>query len=188
MTAAVPSSAGPAPSAVGTAPTGVVLGTVADNVDPVGQGRIRVVFPWLGAQTNSAWAPISSTMAGPGYGNWFIPEIGSEAVVAFERGDMNHPIVLGFLWNGQDTPPSTSIHERMIRSVNGHTIRLLDATPTAGGNQGGIVIEDAAGNSIVMTNTQVTIHAVGSLILDGATVVIKSAGVPRIVSPTPNPI
>jgi uncharacterized protein involved in type VI secretion and phage assembly len=176
------------PSAVGTAPTGVVLGTVTDTDDPMGWGRVKVDFPWLSSQTKSSWAPIASPMAGPDYGTWFVPEVGNEAVLAFERGDANHPIILGFLWNGLDTPPSTSTHERMIRSVNKHTIRFLDSTPTGGGNQGGIAIEDAAGNSIVMTNTQVTIHAVGSLILDGATVVIKSAGVPRIVSPTPNPI
>jgi uncharacterized protein involved in type VI secretion and phage assembly len=176
------------PSAVGTAPTGLVLGTVQDTADPKGWGRVRVQYQWLDGYTISDWAPIASLLAGPDYGTWFIPEVGNEAVVAFERGDFNHPIVLGFLWNGVDTPPSTSTRERMIRSVNKHTIRFLDSAPTAGGNQGGIAIEDAGGNSIVMTNTQVTIHAAGALVLDAATVMITSGGVTRVVSPTPNPI
>jgi uncharacterized protein involved in type VI secretion and phage assembly len=176
------------PSAVGTAPAGLVLGKVQSVDDPNGWGRVQVQFPWLDGNAVSNWAPIASLMGGKDYGTWFIPEVGDEAVVGFDRGDVNHPFVLGFLWNGQASAPSTSVHERMIRSVNKHTIRFLDSTPTAGGNQGGIAIEDAAGNSIVMTNTQVTIHAVGTLVLDAAAVTITSAGVTRIVSPTPNPI
>lgn len=179
---------GGAPSAVSTAPPGLVLGTVHDTDDPMGWGRIKVQFPWLDGYTISDWAPIASPLAGPDYGTWFIPEVGNEAVVAFDRGDVNHPFILGFLWNGQDHAPSTSVRERMIRSVNHHTIRFLDPTPTAGGNRGGIAIEDAHGNSIVLSNNQLTIHAVGTLLLDGATVVIQSAGVRRTVAPTPNTI
>jgi uncharacterized protein involved in type VI secretion and phage assembly len=176
------------PSAVGTAPPGLVLGTVHDTDDPQGWGRVKVRYQWLDGYTISDWAPIASPLAGPDYGTWFIPEKGNEAVLAFDRGDVNHPFVLGFLWNGQDHAPTTSVRERMIRSVNHHTIRFLDPTPTEGGNAGGIAIEDAAGNSIILSNTQVTIHAEGTLLLDGASVVIQSCGVARTVSPTPNPI
>jgi uncharacterized protein involved in type VI secretion and phage assembly len=176
------------PSATGTAPPGLVIGTVHDTDDPQGWGRVKVQFPWLGETTISDWAPIASPLAGPDYGTWFIPEVGNEAVLAFDRGDINHPFVLGFLWNGQDNAPSTSVHERMIRSVNHHTIRFLDPTPTEGGNRGGIAIEDAHGNQIVLTNNQITIHAVGTLLLDAASVAIKANGVLRNVSPTPNAI
>jgi uncharacterized protein involved in type VI secretion and phage assembly len=176
------------PSAVGTAPTGLALGTVVDTADPEGWGRVRVSLSWLPGNPMSNWAPIASPLAGNDYGTWFIPEVGDEAVVGFDRGDVNYPFVLGFLWNGQATAPSTSVRERMIRSVNKHTIRFLDPSPTAGGNQGGIAIEDASGNSIVLTNTQVTIRSAGTLLLDAATVVITSNGVPRIVSPTPHAI
>jgi phage baseplate assembly protein V len=170
-----------------SAPPGLVLGTVTDVDDPQGWGRVRVQFHWLQGYTVTDWAPIASPMAGPDYGMWFIPEVGNEAVVAFDRGDVSRPFVLGFLWNGQDGAPSRSTRERMIRSVNGHTIRFLDSTP-AGGNQGALAIEDAHGNQIVMSNTQVTIRAVGTLLLDAATVAIQSSGVTRVVSPTPNTI
>jgi phage baseplate assembly protein V len=171
-----------------TAPQGLVIGTVCDTADPEGWGRVRVEYPWLEGRRLSEWAPIASPLAGPDYGTWFIPEVGNEAVLAFERGEVAKPFVLGFLWNGQDFAPSTSVKERMIRSVNGHTIRFLDSTPTSGGNKGGIAIEDAHGNAIVLTNGQVTIRAAGTLILDAATISIQSGGVSRIVSPTPNPI
>jgi uncharacterized protein involved in type VI secretion and phage assembly len=173
---------------VRTAPPGVVIGTVQDVDDPLAWGRVRVRFDWLQGYTVSNWAPIASVMAGPDYGVWFIPEVGDMAVVAFERGDVNLPVVLGFIWGGDDKRPSASTHERMIRTVNGHTIRFLDSTPTSGGNRGAVAIEDGHGNQIVMSNRQVTIRANGTLVLDGATVAIRSMGVTRVVSPTPNSI
>ncbi len=39
-----------------------------------------------------------------------------------------------------------------------------------------------------MTNGKVTVRSVGILELEGATVVINSMGLRRVVSPTPNPI
>jgi len=167
---------------------GLLIGQVVDTVDPLQQGRIKVTYPHLGGQAQSNWAPIAALMAGHDRGTWFIPEVGDEVVLGFDRGDPSWPIVLGFLWNGVDTPPSTSTKERLIRSVNGHTIRFLDPTPTAGGNTGGIAIEDASGNSIVLTNGKVTIHAAGVLELDAATVVVTSSGVRRVVTPNANPI
>jgi len=179
---------GQQPSAVGTAPPGLMLGTVHDVDDPQGWGRIKVEYQTVSGYKISDWAPIASPMAGPDYGTWFIPEVGNEAVLAFDRGDINHPFVVGFLWNGQDHAPSTAVRERMIRSVNKHTIRFLDATPTSGGNKGGIAIEDAHGNSIVLTNGKITIKAQGTLVLDAAVIQLISSGVSRIVTPTPNAI
>jgi uncharacterized protein involved in type VI secretion and phage assembly len=173
---------------IGMSDAAVVIGTVEDVDDPNGWGRVRVTYGFLGSQSRSDWAPIAAPMAGRGRGVWFCPEPGDEAVLGFDRGDVWRPIVLGFLWNGIDNPPSTSTRERLIRSVNGHTIRLIDSTPEAGGNQGGIAIEDASGNSIVLTNGKVTIRAAGVLELDAATIMVTSNGVTRIVTPNANPI
>lgn len=156
--------------------------------DPEGQGRVRVRLAWLGDDTPSNWAPIAAPMAGNDRGCWFIPEVGDECVVGFDRGDPSHPIVLGFLWNGVDAAPSTAVRERMIRSLNGHTIRFIDSTPTSGGNAGALAIEDASGNSIVLANGKVTIHSVGVLELDAATIVLTSNGVRRVVTPNANPV
>src|SRR5437667_367885 len=163
--------------------TGVIVGNVQDVNDPNGLGRIRVEFPWLGGASNTQWAPIAAGMAGGGRGMFFMPEVGDEALVAFDHGDIDQAIVIGFLWNGRDLPPSTSVHERMIRSVNGHTIRFLDSTPS-GGDMGGIVIEDAHHNRIVLSNAKITIQSAAVLELRAPTVLING----RLVSPTNNPI
>lgn len=163
--------------------TGVMVATVSDVNDPNGLGRIRVDYPWLGGTSESQWAPIAAPMAGGKRGMFFLPEVGDEALVAFDHGDISQAVVIGFLWNGRDLPPSTSVRERVIRSVNGHTIRFLDSTPE-GGNMGGIVIEDAHRNRIVLSNAKITIQSAAVLELKAPVVLING----RVVSPNSNPI
>ena len=85
---------------------GVVLGIVDDVDDPLGQGRVRVTFPFLGSDAPSNWAPIAAPMAGKDRGFFMVPELGDEAVVLFERGDPSYPIIIGFTYNGQDSTPA----------------------------------------------------------------------------------
>jgi hypothetical protein len=75
----------------------------------------------------------------------------------------------------------------MIRSKNGHTIRFVDSTPDAG-NLGALIIEDAHGNQIVMTNGVMTIKAQTTLIIDAANIVVKGRGWSRKLIPNTNPI
>jgi phage baseplate assembly protein V len=188
MTTSMADGAGPSSRPPSGRIYGAVLGTVEDVDDPDRQGRIRVRVPELGQNFLTTWAPIAAVMAGDDRGAWILPEVGDEAVVVFQRGAVDYPIVVGFVWNGIDRAPSTSVRERLIRSKNGHTIRLIDSTPTGGGNKGAVVVEDAHGNHIVLTNGKVTVRSKGVLELSGATVIIRSAGVARVVSPTGNPI
>ena len=101
---------------------GVVTGEVDDLDDPEGEGRIRVRFGWLPGNNQSYWAPVATLMAGDRRGSWFMPEVGDEVLVAFDHGDVNHPYVIGFLWNGQDLPPvddGASSEVRRLRTVSG---------------------------------------------------------------------
>ena len=167
--------------------SGVMTGLVRDVNDPAGQGRIRVEFPWLGGQSQSYWAAIAAPMAGANRGMFFMPEVDDEVLVAFDRGDVNHAYIIGFLWNGVDRPPSTSVRERMIKTVNGHAIRFLDSTPIAG-NKGAVIIEDAHGNRITLSNGKITIKSVAVLELDAPSITLKGPGYRRVVTPNNNPI
>jgi uncharacterized protein involved in type VI secretion and phage assembly len=162
---------------------GVMVGTVIDVNDPAGEGRIKVNFPWMGGQSDSAWAPIAAPMAGNERGVFFMPELGDEVCVGFDHGDSAQPIVLGFMWSGRDKPPSTSVHERMIRSVNGHAIHFMDPEPS-NGDKGVVLIEDAHGNRIVLCNGKIVVSSVSVLELLAPTVLING----RVVSPNRNPI
>jgi phage baseplate assembly protein V len=157
--------------------SGVVIGQVTSN-DPNGEGKIEVRFPWLGESSEPRWCSVASPMAGADRGIYFMPEVGDEVLVAFDHGDFDHGYVIGFTWNPVNRPPSNSSDQRIIKSREGHTIRFLDSE-SVGGNHGALIIEDAHGNAITMTNGVITIFSRGHLDIRASTMTIMN----RVVSP-----
>jgi uncharacterized protein involved in type VI secretion and phage assembly len=131
---------------------GVVVGIVTNNEDPDGMGRVKVKFPWLSDTNESYWARIATLMAGRDRGTFFLPEVDDEVLVAFDHGDINHPYVLGSLWNGVDTPPETNAdgknNIRTIKSRSGHEIIFDDEE-----RKGKIEIRTKAGHTIVLDDS-----------------------------------
>ena len=160
---------------------GVVVGKITDVNDPQSVGRVKVRYPHM-SDTLTGWSSVASMMAGGGRGCFFMPEVDDEVLLAFQHGDMNHPFIIGFVWNPVQGPPSQDPRQRMIRSTNGHTIRFVDSTPT-NGNKGAIVIEDAHGNVITLTNGLVNIHSEGHIDLNANTINIMGRPVRSIGGP-----
>ena|SRR5215467_10947915 len=52
-----------------------------------------------------------AAIATQGIGMVNIPQVGDLVLVGFENGDINHPIVLGRLYNGKDRPPISEDEE-----------------------------------------------------------------------------
>ncbi len=75
---------------------GTELGTVVDNVDPKGLGRVRLTVPGIIDQP-SPWASQIGTMSGGGAqrGAFAVPPIGSDVAVFFHRGDPERPYYMG---------------------------------------------------------------------------------------------
>lgn len=134
---------------------GVVVGIVKDLNDPLGQARIRVQFPWLSDMELSGWAPIVRPMAGKRRGQWFMPELEDEALVAFEQGDFNHPFVVGFLHNGVDLQPDDGIDNevRRLRTVSGHVLEFDDRS-----GQERITLKTQGGHYVEMKDSAATIE------------------------------
>lgn len=130
--------------------TGVCVATVAGLDDPEGEARVRVEFPMLPSGPKSAWAPLARPFAGADRGMYFMPEVGDEALVAFEHGDFDHPFIVGFLWNGKDGQPDDGIDARVrrIQSKAGHQIDMDDRP-----GKHAIVINTAGGNSVKLSDT-----------------------------------
>ncbi|WP_341678132.1 type VI secretion system tip protein TssI/VgrG [Niveibacterium sp. SC-1] len=102
----------PRPTAPGAQSAIVVGADGAASPGPDGEvftdalHRVRVRFHWQadgdGEQApNTAWLRIASRVAGQGMGMQFVPRIGQEVLVGFLEGDIDRPIVLGGLYNGQ---------------------------------------------------------------------------------------
>ncbi|WP_336364721.1 phage baseplate assembly protein V [Halalkalicoccus salilacus] len=168
---------------------GVVVGIVTANKDPENMGRVRVTFPWMEDAGPSYWARTATMMAGPDRGTYFLPEIEDEVLVAFEAGDVNHPYVLGALWNGQEAPPADNAdganNIRTIRSRNGHQVTFDDGdqggsveVATSGGRR--IALDDSSGSErIVIEDGQNSIEVDST----GGSVSITGAGMVNVQAP-----
>jgi uncharacterized protein involved in type VI secretion and phage assembly len=158
---------------------GLAIGIVTDNQDPAGQGRVKVKFPWLSNDQTSHWIRMAVPGGGAARGIAFLPEVHDEVLIGFEMGDMQHPYVLGGLWNGRDAPPLPSdqlirdgnVRQRFIRSRSGHCIVLDDDE-----HEGGIRIEDRNGNVLklqsqddvltIAVQGNIALHADGDIALE----------------------
>lgn len=152
---------------------GVSVGVVAQNKDPEGLGRVKIKFPWRENPDESHWARMAVPMAGKERGTWFLPEVGDEVLVACDAERVEHPYVLGALWNGQEPPPETNSDGkndiRKIRSRSGHElifddgaqgsidIHLSDNKRKVRLDPDGIVISDDSGNQIEIKSLPGTI-------------------------------
>jgi phage protein D/phage baseplate assembly protein gpV len=90
----------------------LVVGVVTNNNDPESTGRVRVKFPSLSDQEESAWARIASVSAGDARGLMMLPQVNEEVIVGFENGDPRRPIVVGSLFNGKDKPGDDLIQNK----------------------------------------------------------------------------
>src|SRR5215208_4644608 len=109
---------------------GVAIALVTNNKDPQHLGRVKVKYPWREKEPESDWIRVASLASGPERGTLWIPEEKDEVLVAFEKGDIDHPYVLGSLWNGVDKPPDDNKDEKnntkMIKTRSGHELRFFD--------------------------------------------------------------
>jgi uncharacterized protein involved in type VI secretion and phage assembly len=134
---------------------GVVTGTVTRNDDPEGLARVKLNFYWRGPQFESEWARIVAPMAGKDRGQTFIPEVGDEVLVAFDRDDIRYPYVIGGLWSSKDAPPEKNASGkndvRLIKTRKGHLLKFDD------GAKGQILIELNDGKKILVDDDGIKI-------------------------------
>ena len=86
------------------------LAKVVSVKDPQNRNQVQVrLYNADGIADHDApvWARVAVPFAGGSRGAFLIPDVGDEVVVAYLGGDPRFAIVLGSLWNGQDTAPET---------------------------------------------------------------------------------
>jgi uncharacterized protein involved in type VI secretion and phage assembly len=142
---------------------GVIEGIVVDNKDPEGIGRVLVKYPWLPNETMSAWARMSTPMAGNKMGFVIYPEPDDEVLLDFVNGNIHEPIILGSLYNGKDKPPFDNSdgknNIRIFVSRSGHIFEVDDTDGaekiTITDKSGGLIIEmDSAKETITVTSSK----------------------------------
>ena len=64
-------------------------------------GRVRIRFHWQESGEAGCWVRVAQRAAGGGMGSQFLPRIGQEVLVQFLENDIDRPIIVGALYNGQ---------------------------------------------------------------------------------------
>lgn len=109
--------------------TALVVGLADEALTTEREHRVRVQFPWQrgmrplpsglghdsssadetgnapGSETSGTWVRVALPSAGANWGAVLVPRIGTEVLVGFVEGDVDRPVILGQLYNGQDLPP-----------------------------------------------------------------------------------
>jgi uncharacterized protein involved in type VI secretion and phage assembly len=138
------------------------------------------------------WARVALPFAGNNRGAFFIPDVGDEVFVIFVQGDSRFPVIVGGLWNGDDTAPgqiSGGVNrKKVLRSKNGVKVTLDDQNgqeafiaETPGGQKvtlkdgpGSVKIEDGNGNSITLESSGVTVNASATVTINAAQVKVSA--------------
>ena len=150
---------------------GPIIGIVTNINDPDKLGRVKVKFPTLGASEESHWARIATPLTGAERGAHFLPEVNDEVLVAFVHGDINHPYIIGGLWNGMDKPPvppalpngrnweiliggGSKVKNRLIKSTKGNMLIFNNSDDAPGvflvGKSGAyIMVNDVNGKELI---------------------------------------
>ena len=129
---------------------GLYPALVSDLVDPLGRGRIQVVFPGFGeaGKAMRAWATLLSAYAGDDQGLCILPEVDTQVVVGFEAGDPRRPYIVGACWNGQAKPPVAADAANNLRVIKTRSGSQLEFDDTRGAAR--ITLTTGAGHRLVL--------------------------------------
>ena len=85
----------------------LVVGKSGEEIDVDKLGRILVQFYWDRKKKPSRRVRVAQFWAGSNRGALFVPRLGDEVIVQYEEGDPDRPIVVGSVYNGTNTVPTT---------------------------------------------------------------------------------
>ncbi|MBE1161088.1 type VI secretion system Vgr family protein [Dyella acidiphila] len=100
-------------------------------------GRIKVKFHWMDGGA-SCWLRMTQRYAGSGHGMQALPRIGQEVLVNFMDGDIDRPVIVGALYNGQgEAGVVPSPGASAVAPATALYTQAADFQPSAQGNLAG---------------------------------------------------
>jgi type VI secretion system secreted protein VgrG len=105
--------------------TAIVVGPPGEEIYTDKYARVKVQFRWDRDGKNdvdsSCWMRVASFWAGKKWGGIHIPRIGHEVLVDFEEGDVDHPIIVGSVYNADNMPPYKLPDNKTQSGVKSHS-------------------------------------------------------------------
>ncbi|KQX62264.1 VgrG-related protein [Streptomyces sp. Root1310] len=165
---------------------GTANALVTDVSDPLKQGRVKLQFPWLDDAYVSDWTRVVQ-WGGKRGGSIFPLDVGDEVLVGFDRGALDHPYVIGGLYNGKDKPTPVKdvpLHDGARQRASRHTLsdregnRVDLLSQRTGGKQG---VRLTSGDDKLVINldraqTEITVDSKGTVSITGSRSVTVKAG------------
>jgi type VI secretion system secreted protein VgrG len=127
------------------AQTAKVAGDGEIDVDE--QGRIIVHFYWDRKKKDSRRVRIAQVWSGKEWGGIIIPRVGQEVVVEFIEGDPDRPLVIGTVYNAENTVPYGLPSEKTIGGIKSNSSE-------GGGGYNEFVFDDKKGSELIRMHGQ----------------------------------
>ncbi|MEE4093001.1 type VI secretion system tip protein TssI/VgrG [Pseudomonas viridiflava] len=108
--------------------TAIVVGPTGEEIFTDELGRVKIQFHWdrngRHNENSSCWVRVAQTAASGGFGSIQIPRINDEVIIVFLDGNPDRPLVMGSLYNSQNSPPWSLPANKtqsgfLTRSING---------------------------------------------------------------------
>ena len=133
--------------------TAVVVGKAGEEIWVDQYGRVKVQFFWdrLGQsnENSSCWVRVSQTWAGKGWGWVSLPRIGQEVIVDFLEGDPDRPIIIGRVYNADQTTPYTLPDNQTQTGIRSRSSKGGGAS-----NYNEILLEDKQGSEFLSIHAE----------------------------------
>ncbi|MBR1861750.1 MAG: hypothetical protein IJ796_07820 [Lachnospiraceae bacterium] len=121
---------------------GIVVGEVVNNYSDSYPGRVCVKVHTRDKDANVLqWARVAMPYGGSEWGQYFLPEVGDQVLVAFEEGIIDRPYVIGTVHKNSDrfltkSKDEKNRHKRIV-TRQGSAIEFEDMPDDSGGSGDG---------------------------------------------------
>jgi type VI secretion system secreted protein VgrG len=133
--------------------TAIVSGGTSDTssgentIDVDELGRIRVIFHFDEEKPTSSYVRLGTIYSGNDWGAQFLPRVNSEVIVSFINGDIDRPIIVGALYNGNNSIPHSPAASKTCSYIK------TQSTP-GGGGYNELLFEDKSGEELLSLRGQ----------------------------------
>ncbi|MBN2183967.1 MAG: hypothetical protein JW746_01435 [Candidatus Krumholzibacteriota bacterium] len=154
---------------------GINIARVVDLKDPDKLGRIKVSYPWLDSE-QTAWVRIMVPHAGKDRGWYVLPELEDEVLIGYEHGSSDHPIVLGCLYNKDNSPVQDAVSDendvKMFMTRSGNRLMFTDKD----GSEQITISQKDGKNQIVLdiSGPSISITTEGEVSIKGANINLEA--------------
>jgi type VI secretion system secreted protein VgrG len=125
--------------------TAIVVGPAGAEIHTDGYGRVKIQHHWdrqgKRDENSSAWVRVMAPSAGVEFGNIRLPRVGEEVGVAFVNGNIDHPVILGAMYNRTHMPPWQLPEQQSLSGLRSRELQSGEASER--GNH--LVLDDTPG-------------------------------------------